>query len=241
MYDSDADRSSPAWQAAALRAALQPALGQLLEGRVQPLRHYLHPLRCARLPCFSLRLHGHARCDGHSALRRWVKSLAELALMRKSAAASAAAMARCIQLTRPGVSEAFIAATFGARGLRHGPMRRWCWRANMPGAAQSTSAGCGARSKWPTLRSWAQGQTHAPSITRATTRCRWPAHVSPNSSPAPACADGRAACATAGARRRPCAHGRRQRDVWILQRRQSHLACERQVQRATGGRVRTCA
>ena len=46
VYDSDADRSSPAWQGAALRAALQPALGQLLEGRVQPLRHYLHPLRC---------------------------------------------------------------------------------------------------------------------------------------------------------------------------------------------------
>lgn len=45
VYDSDADRSSPAWQASALRAALQPAMGQLLEGR-QPLRQYLHPLRC---------------------------------------------------------------------------------------------------------------------------------------------------------------------------------------------------
>lgn len=46
VYDGDADRSSPAWQGPTLRAALQPALGQLLEGRVQPLRHYLHPLRC---------------------------------------------------------------------------------------------------------------------------------------------------------------------------------------------------
>ena len=46
VYDSDADRSSPAWQGPTLRAALQPALGQLLEGRVQPLRHYLRPLRC---------------------------------------------------------------------------------------------------------------------------------------------------------------------------------------------------
>ena len=46
VYDSDADRSSPAWQGPTLRAALQPAPGQLLEGRVQPLRHYLHPLRC---------------------------------------------------------------------------------------------------------------------------------------------------------------------------------------------------
>jgi Xaa-Pro aminopeptidase len=116
VYDSDADRSSPAWQAAALRAALQPALGQLLEGRVQPLRHYLHPLRCARLPQLLLRLHSRARRDRRSALRRWVKSPAELALLRRSAAASAAAMARCIQLTRPGVSEAFIAATFGAHG-----------------------------------------------------------------------------------------------------------------------------
>ncbi|KAK9822676.1 hypothetical protein WJX81_007251 [Elliptochloris bilobata] len=98
VYDSDADRSSPAWQAAALRAALQLALGQLPEERVQPLRHYLHPLR-------------------------WVKSAAELALLRKSAAISAAAMARCLRLTREGVSESVLAATFEyecrVRGAQH--------------------------------------------------------------------------------------------------------------------------
>ena len=49
VFDSDANRSSPAWQGPTLRAALQPALGQLLEGRVQPLRNYLHPLRCVLL------------------------------------------------------------------------------------------------------------------------------------------------------------------------------------------------
>ena len=45
---------------------------------------------------------------------RWVKTAAELALLRKSAAISAEAMARCMRLTRASVSEAVLAATFGA-------------------------------------------------------------------------------------------------------------------------------
>lgn len=47
-------------------------------------------------------------------LIRWVKTAAELALLRKSAAISAEAMARCMRLTRASVSEAVLAATFGA-------------------------------------------------------------------------------------------------------------------------------
>ena len=114
VYDSDADRSSPAWQGAALRAALQPALGQLLEGRVQPLRHYLHPLRCVlpRLGPVAFLSPGLNGLVG-----RWVKTAAELVLLRKSAAISAEAMARCIRLTRANVPEAVLAATFGASVL----------------------------------------------------------------------------------------------------------------------------
>ena len=112
VYDSDADRSSPAWQGAPLRAALQPALGQLLEGRVQPLRHYLHPLRCV-LPQLGPAIRPVAKPECLTFVSRWVKTAAELALLRKSAAISAEAMARCIRLTRANVSEAVLAATFG--------------------------------------------------------------------------------------------------------------------------------
>ncbi len=45
---------------------------------------------------------------------RWQKSAAELDLMRQSASLAANSLARCMQLTRPGVDEHFLGATFGA-------------------------------------------------------------------------------------------------------------------------------
>jgi len=45
--------------------------------------------------------------------RRWEKSDAEVDLMQASASATAAAMKECIQLSRPGIQEAQLAAVFG--------------------------------------------------------------------------------------------------------------------------------
>ena len=44
---------------------------------------------------------------------RWEKSAAEVDLMQASASATAAAMKECIQLSRPSVQEAQLAAVFG--------------------------------------------------------------------------------------------------------------------------------
>lgn len=55
-----------------------------------------------------------------AAAARWRKSAAELELMRASASLAARALSRCMQLSRPGVEEHFLGATFGAALLlRH--------------------------------------------------------------------------------------------------------------------------
>lgn len=48
---------------------------------------------------------------------RWRKSAAEVELMRQSASLAAQSLARCMQLTKPGVEEHFLGATFGARSF----------------------------------------------------------------------------------------------------------------------------
>jgi Xaa-Pro aminopeptidase len=56
---------------------------------------------------------------------RWRKRPAELALMRASALAAGSAIRRCIGISRPGVYEGELAATFGG-------LRRWA-REGRPG------------------------------------------------------------------------------------------------------------
>lgn len=68
------------------------------QGRVQPLRPLTHKLR-------------------------WRKTPAELALMRRSAAAAASAMTQCMAHTRPGVSEHTIASLFEWRCKAAGAQR----------------------------------------------------------------------------------------------------------------------
>ncbi|KAI8476421.1 MAG: peptidase M24, structural domain-containing protein [Monoraphidium minutum] len=79
----DLDRPS-GFQYSHVRAALQ---GAGARARVQALRPLMHRLR-------------------------WRKSAAELRLMRASALAAGAAVRRCIGISRPGVHEAELAATF---------------------------------------------------------------------------------------------------------------------------------
>lgn len=56
---------------------------------------------------------GSAASMVHALTRRWEKSSAEAGLMQASAAATAAAMTECMQLTRPGIQEHQLAAVFG--------------------------------------------------------------------------------------------------------------------------------
>lgn len=65
---------------------------------------------------FSWDVHGGGMWGADEKLcgRRWQKSAAELDLMRQSASLAANSLARCMQLTRPGVDEHFLGATFGA-------------------------------------------------------------------------------------------------------------------------------
>jgi len=84
----DFDRPS-GFQHAHVRAAVEAATGGGCTGRVSALRPLLHRLR-------------------------WRKSNAELRLMRTSALVAGAAIRRCIGMSRPGVHEGALAATFGA-------------------------------------------------------------------------------------------------------------------------------
>jgi Xaa-Pro aminopeptidase len=80
----DADRPS-GFHFHAVRAALEAAGARPRAGPLRPLLHRL----------------------------RWRKSAAELQLMRTSALAAGAAIERCIGISRPGVHEQALAATFG--------------------------------------------------------------------------------------------------------------------------------
>lgn len=67
---------------------------------------------------------------GTCATCRWEKSSAEAGLMQASAAATAAAMTECMQLTRPGVQEHQLAAVFGEHQLANLPfacLQLQCW------------------------------------------------------------------------------------------------------------------
>jgi Xaa-Pro aminopeptidase len=83
----DFDRPS-GFHHAHVRAAVEAATGGGRGARAQPLRPLLHRLR-------------------------WRKSGAELQLMRTSALVAGAAIRRCIGISRPGIHEGALAATFG--------------------------------------------------------------------------------------------------------------------------------
>lgn len=93
--DLDRPDIGPLANAVAQLPALKAAAGR---GAVLPLRPLVHRLR-------------------------WIKSPAELSLMRKSAAAAAAAMTDCMARSAPGVSEHSIAAHFEYRCRLAGAQR----------------------------------------------------------------------------------------------------------------------
>ncbi|KAK9908284.1 hypothetical protein WJX75_005446 [Coccomyxa subellipsoidea] len=84
FYDRGEERTTAPCEHGRLHQAMLVALQQR---RVHPLKPTLHPMR-------------------------WRKSGAEVELMRQSASLAAQSLARCMQLTKPGVEEHFLGATF---------------------------------------------------------------------------------------------------------------------------------